>query len=255
MERSHFGLKIINSLQVPMDASARQIHDYTDTFGTRIIARIQGTSLDVAIQSDQTHHAFVRDGLVYSTLALDSPFWERVLGPLTFMHIEPGALVIHASAVSGDEGVTIFLGESGVGKSTTAYQLAQLGKTFLCDDVACVDSLQLSFRVGPRRSWLWKDGVKTGVEHGGDVPKELPITRIVDLQRGDEYRYSKVSQAEAYSLLLTSCWRFTDCPDCDLRMLANAKNVVSGIPVYRFVYPTASSKTPEHVSILYKQIR
>lgn len=255
MERSHFGLKIVNEPQAPIGASARTIHDHTDTFGTRIVARVHGSSLDVSIHNDQTHHAFVRDGTVYSNLPLDSPFWERVLGPIVFMHIAPGSLVLHASALCGEEGVTILLGDSGVGKSTTAFELAQLGKTFLCDDVACVDTNQSTFRVGPRRSWLWKDGVKTSVEHKGDVPNELPVARIVDLRRGDEYQYSKVSQAVAYSLLLTSCWRFTDCPDCDLRMIAGAKTLVSSVPVYRFVFPTASSRAPEHVSFLYEQIR
>lgn len=255
MERSHFGLKIVNGSQVPIGASARTIHDHRDTFGTRIVARVDGSSLDVSIYNDQTHHAFIRDGTVHSALPLESPFWERVLGPIVFLHLAPQGLVLHASAVYGGEGVIILLGDSGVGKSTTAFELARLGKTFLCDDVACVDSEQSTFRTGPRRSWLWKDGVKTSIEHAGDVPDELPVARIIELRRGDEFQYLKVSQSEAYSLLLTSCWRFTDCPDCDLRMIASARTLVSSVPVYRFVFPTALSKTPEHVSFLYKQIR
>ena len=65
---------------------------------------------------------------------------QEVLSSLYFNQVMPlldscdGALVLHASAVSGDGVALAFLGPSGRGKSTLAAGFARHGHPFLTDD-------------------------------------------------------------------------------------------------------------------------
>lgn len=49
-----------------------------------------------------------------------------------------GFLCLHASAVAKDGRATLFVGPSGIGKSTNAWKLMQQGWSFVTDDVALV---------------------------------------------------------------------------------------------------------------------
>lgn len=63
-----------------------------------------------------------------------------LLGPVMGAFLERrGVLTLHGSAVALSEGVAIFLGDKGAGKSTTAAVLLRAGKTLLTDDIVAID--------------------------------------------------------------------------------------------------------------------
>lgn len=64
-----------------------------------------------------------------------------LLGPVMGVLLQSrGLLTLHGSAIALENGVAIFLGDKGAGKSTTAATLIQAGKTLLTDDIVAVDS-------------------------------------------------------------------------------------------------------------------
>lgn len=66
-----------------------------------------------------------------------------------------GLLPLHCSAAirPGDGGATVFMGPSGVGKSTTLIRLARAGWSPVCEDVAWLDPES-------RALFAWDDGIR-----------------------------------------------------------------------------------------------
>jgi len=54
-------------------------------------------------------------------------------------HALPGLYFLHAAALAKDGEATLLVGDSGAGKSTTAYALAAAGMDYLSDELAPVD--------------------------------------------------------------------------------------------------------------------
>lgn len=64
-----------------------------------------------------------------------------LLGPVMGVLLQyRGLLTLHGSAIALNNGVAIFLGDKGAGKSTTAATLIQAGKTLLTDDIVAVET-------------------------------------------------------------------------------------------------------------------
>jgi hypothetical protein len=63
-----------------------------------------------------------------------------LLGPVMGVLLQHrGLLTLHGSAIALDNGVAVFLGDKGAGKSTTAATLIQAGKTLLTDDIVAIE--------------------------------------------------------------------------------------------------------------------
>lgn len=63
-----------------------------------------------------------------------------LLGPVMGVLLQSrGLLTLHGSAIALDNGVAIFLGDKGAGKSTTAATLVQAGKALLTDDIVAIE--------------------------------------------------------------------------------------------------------------------
>ena len=97
-----------------------------------------------------------------------------LLGPaLALVLHQRGLLVLHASAVTLDDGVVAFLGHSGHGKSTTAAALHARGCRVVADDVVALDLSGDGSPValpGVPELRLWPDAVVAV----GETPDALP---------------------------------------------------------------------------------
>ena len=100
-----------------------------------------------------------------------------------------GYLVLHGSAVLVNGGAVIISGDSGVGKSTTAFALVNLGYPLLTDDVVVIKHTvngQMVVQPAHSRIKLWQDALnKFGQSSAGLKPiankvnkYEVPITQF-----------------------------------------------------------------------------
>lgn len=66
---------------------------------------------------------------------------ERMVAPIAFMVEREHHITLHASAVrQGSGAASIFVGDSGAGKSTTALELMRRGMEVLADDLVLIDT-------------------------------------------------------------------------------------------------------------------
>lgn len=74
-----------------------------------------------------------------------------------------GILALHASAVETKRGAVLFMGPSGIGKSTLLTAFLQRGYTMLADDIAAVfldEKQNVSIMPGFPRTKLWADAAE-----------------------------------------------------------------------------------------------
>lgn len=89
-------------------------------------------------------------------------------------------LILHASAVKMRDGAILFMGRSGVGKSTICYALQQRGFSMIADDMAVLDIKPGSpawIRPSVPITRLWQETIE---RVGSDDINAVPIRRKVD---------------------------------------------------------------------------
>lgn len=154
-----------------------------------------------------------------------------VMGGLLFQR---GILPLHGSAIQvGDEAV-VFVGESGVGKSTLAAAFHQRGYRMLCDDISAIElnenDLPSVFPAFPQLK-LWEDSVKQ-LEN---LPERF--RRIRDEQ--EKYCYLLHDQFHNSSLRLKKVYELTPSkkPEIKIEMLSGMDKINSLLlNTYRFEY-------------------
>ncbi|GHA58825.1 hypothetical protein GCM10008927_25600 [Amylibacter ulvae] len=96
----------------------------------------------------------------------------------------------HCSAVEYNGHAVAFSGESGVGKSTLAAALSQLGYGHVCDDVCIANSAQTPMRVQPMPKGLklWDDAAaQLNIAQGARVSADLDFHKsYVNVDRADQ---------------------------------------------------------------------
>ena len=134
-----------------------------------------------------------------------------------------GLLPLHASAVSGGNGVVAFVARSGQGKSSLAAHLAQRGFHIFGDDVCLIDTRTEQPMVIPAAPWLklWRNSLQMlGTDPDGlervfseddkyrlplqDVLSSEPIRRVVFLESSEQSlpELEEVTAIEAIPLLM-----------------------------------------------------
>ncbi len=145
---------------------------------------------------------------------------------------QQGKLPLHASAVAVDGGAVIFLGTSGIGKSTLSADLSLKGFPVLADDIGVItfnkDGIPF-LQPGIARIKLWEDVMKRvklasaplqqiregiqkyGVTEGFLFEKQaLPVKRVYQLvshNRGD-FLIEKIKGIEKFTVLKNNTFRF-----------------------------------------------
>ncbi len=199
---------------------------------------------------------------------------ERVVLPLYVLFDQPGALGLHGSAVAIDGRAYVFIGRSGAGKSTTAYELMCRGARLLADDMTVVDvgqgtalgatpTIRLWKAAGEvpealeeRRIWeqASKRWFRVGAERGcGDA---LPLGAVILLdpdrpELPNSPMLETPGERDALVALLEQTFDFSHpWRDWMVRRFRNAARLVREFPVYRFVYAKSPSGEPTHVEPL-----
>lgn len=83
-----------------------------------------------------------------------------------FQSAVPALYFVHGAALADDHGVTLLVGESGAGKSTTAYALVASGLEYLTDELSAIDLDTFGVYPYPRAICLKNDP---------PAPLKLPI--------------------------------------------------------------------------------
>ncbi|MEX0816034.1 MAG: hypothetical protein WD027_01200 [Gaiellales bacterium] len=215
---------------------------------------------------DQGVHAVELDGVARFSFAPDTnevvavpapgvdrevldDYFRRWILPLAVQ--VRGLEVLHASAVSGRNGVAAFCAASEAGKSTLAYGLGVRGYRIWTDDALAFDvverrpeALPLPFRVRLRPRSAAHFGVSARGPAGALVetpPAEadgsVPITVVFLLDRSagvDPVELSPVAPLEAFPALLEQSYHFGAEDVARKRtMLSRYLDLASRVPVYR----------------------
>lgn len=159
---------------------------------------------------------------------------ETLMGPalvLALAFCETWCL--HAGAAMFDGRVTVFLGESGQGKSTLAAHLSEADWQLVADDILPVTRDQAGVRTWPRFPQL-----KMKVQPGASLAEQLPLSRICVLAQADIPEVRQLPTGEALQTLLrhTAGTRLFD-PALLAKHLAFCAWAVTQVPVFRLAYP------------------
>jgi len=253
--------KAIGPIQAGVACSHGTIHTsrHASEHGTLLISRVIGTML---ISPDhQTVTVFP------AALEID----QRIVGLFLasqvaiFLRSRFGTPVLHCSAVVTLDGVAVFLGDHGQGKSTTAAAFLHRGAELLTDDALPLEVLdgQVFGTPGPAIMKLWDASVEQALHLDRNLPslfagttkrllqldrtfriadRRMPLKAIYLLDRrdGDDFTSVEISplrKADALGVLMrhTSCSLFLIPSEASKLFAAYAK-VVQGVEVRRLTY-------------------
>lgn len=152
---------------------------------------------------------------------------ERVVMPLWCLTCLPDVLALHGSAVWMGDRAAVFLGDSGAGKSTTAYEIAARGQgRLIADDMVLVDVARGVVLPGAPTVRLWRAKLDHAVESEAVSPAmdkrwfrlpdawatlaPLALGPVVVLRRASaapvQGACSRVGGVEALSQVLGQCF-------------------------------------------------
>ena len=221
----------------------------------RYVLRFEdGACFEVDPEAGTVTHPRPLDGLSRHQLL------DQVL-PRVLEHL--GHLMIHGSAVAAPGGAVVFVGETGLGKSTLAASFQRVGTGILSDDcmrltidpdggVSCVPTYR-SLRLWPDSADTLMGAARSEPMSAGSAKRrvDLPPDPITAPARvgaicllsepkttSAEIRISSVAPATAVSLLLAQCFRLdpTD-PDSTKRTFERCADIVERVAVVELSYP------------------
>jgi hypothetical protein len=186
-----------------------------------------------------------------------------------------GALMLHASAVSTDDGVLLFLGKTGHGKSTLAGLLHARGRALLSDDCVMIDQGTDPVEVLPTYPSLrlYEDSVleafpewptTTSVAQYSDKYRVMPPPGFPDAaparvmylledpaNHADGCRISPLPQAAACMALVQHAFQLDPADmQCAARTLAACSALARRLPMYSLAYPRDFSRSDETTSAI-----
>lgn len=170
-------------------------------------------------------------------------FIDRVVFPV--LETLDGWLTLHAAAASSPNGQTmIFLGESGVGKSTTVSQLCANGWTIRADDIVSIEtpnllrpsSSSIRLRTAEREKFDFPNSGKMRVLCEPQT-QTVPIDRLVILKRGP---LSLEPVPNPFVSMLPFVMDLTDWePERRGRRITMLAELLSKVPVFQLSFPAA----------------
>lgn len=170
-------------------------------------------------------------------------FIDRVVFPV--LETLDGWLTLHAAAATSPSGQTmIFLGESGVGKSTTVSQLYSNGWTIRADDIVSIETPNLLRPSSSSIRLRTTDVEKFDFPNSGKMrvlcepqTQSVPIDRLVILKRGP---LSLDLVPNPFVSLLPFLMDLTDWePERRGRRITMLAQLLSNVPVFQLSFPAA----------------
>ena len=219
--------------------------------------------------------------IIYRTDPADGPllpdyFEARLLGSgLAWWLLGHGALPLHAAALKLGAGATLFMAESGMGKSSMTASLVGAGHPLLCDDFVAVTAnpsgalvaqpAYPQLRLWPetiarfvgdpeRYPTVYRGGTKRRVAldgaWGAFLAEPLPITRIYLLERDPDpaapLRAERLEGHEAFMRILAATLMAVTLPvERLLPAWALIERLAAQAAVIRLRYPTGWERLPE----------
>lgn len=206
---------------------------------------------------------------------------ERVFLPLYALFSMPDAVALHGSAVVLNGEAFLFIGRSGAGKSTTAYEFVRRGATLLADDLVVADVAQGIALGGAPTLRLWKgEGSLPEAQEDRSlwrhdaskrwfrIPAErgaasaVPIAAIVMLdpdtlggQRDVLPGLETSPQRKALTDLLGQTFDLSHgTPEWMVARFRNTARLIREYPFYHFRYVKSADGKPTHMDALYQAI-
>ena len=215
------------------------------------------------------------------------------ISPLTITHlladqVEPrilaheGVFIVHASAIEVDGAVVLFVGDSGVGKSTLAASFDQSGIPMLCDDAVIVEfakeqatgrALYPSLRLHPDSLEALLPDLHPslapayhGMKRRLDLPFQsrkigaaLPLAAIFSLVASRPtggVAINAISPAELCMALVANCFSLNPA---DLnragKKLRVAGSIADRIPAFSLTYPRDYGLLPDVQAAILETVR
>lgn len=172
-------------------------------------------------------------------------FIDRVVFPV--LETLDGWLTLHAAAATSPSGQTmVFLGESGVGKSTTVSQLCANGWTIRADDIVSIETPNLLRPSSSSIRLRTTDVEKFDFPNSGKMRvlcepqiQSVPIDRLVILKRGP---LSLDLVPNPFVSLLPFLMDLTDWePERRGRRITMLAQLLSKVPVFQLSFPASES--------------
>lgn len=207
---------------------------------------------------------------------------ERVFLPLYLLLSRPEQIGLHGSAVEFKGEAYLFIGRSGAGKSTTAYEFTRRGGRLLADDLIMVDPVEGVAFGGVPTLRLWREAgeVPEAIDERGiwqyegskrwfrmpqssGAPDQAKIGALIlldpDAPEGSETiggRMLKQGGRAALVELLSQTFDLTR-PERAwmIGRFKNASKLVREYPCYRFQYKKSADGSPAHVDALFAAVR
>lgn len=243
--------------------------------------RYQSAPGALRLQVDGVANFLVRDGrtitIAREASAEDDDVRVFLLGSVfgALLH-QRRDLVLHGSAIEFHGGAVVFIGVSGVGKSTLAAAFRKKGHAVLTDDL-CVarpgsDGRMLAHPGFPQTK-LWLDSLKQlnvspeglrrirnklekrAVPLGADFsPTPLPVKRLYLLRphNGDEIKVMPVQGPQKFSILKSHTYRFGFLAGMDGKAghFEQALKLAQQAPLAVVLRPNGSFRLDELVSLI-----
>ncbi|ETW99792.1 MAG: hypothetical protein ETSY1_13750 [Candidatus Entotheonella factor] len=235
------------------------------------------------LQLHDIAHFWVREGKTItverSPQATDADVQVFLLGSAfgALLH-QRGVLPLHGSAVVTPEGVVVFVGHSGNGKSTLAGAFAKRGYAVLSDDVCAVTIASGVPLASPGVPWmrLWADmqrhldgaierrRVREGQEKyivpldGQFARKSMPLRAVVELTVGstDELWVKPLADMSKSQVLLRHTYRsrFVGGLGLEGSHFMQVMQVANQIEVYRLCRPQVPFRLAEMVELIESEV-
>ncbi len=177
---------------------------------------------------------------------------EILLGPALVLALSMrGSWSLHASAARFRGQTTVFLGESGRGKSTLAAYLDSSGWQRVADDILPATLEPDGVRVWPRFPQL---KLPPDRQPGLSLPEQLPLDRICVLENAavdaaPELQLLPPGRAVRELIRHTAGTRLLG-PALLAKHLAFCAGAAGRVPVYRLAYPHREAALPEIGTLL-----
>jgi hypothetical protein len=200
---------------------------------------------------------------------------ERVVLPLFLLFESPSVAGVHGGSVVIDDQAWVFIGDSGVGKSTTARVLVERGAKLIADDLTLIDQAKRCVLPGCPAVRLWEQegAVELAIE---DRPESVfrdkrwfrlpaacaasaPVSAggvfVLSPQSHDaeiiEAKFERITGHEAFAELMAQTFDISN-PEADWtrQRFQTVAKLARMIPIYRYVFARSSSGEPTHVEAL-----
>ncbi len=186
--------------------------------------------------------------------------WEHRLACVVvpLLLAERGDLALHAAAVRTAAGAVAFCGDSGAGKSTTAWALARRGYEVLAEDGCVIDAAAAAPHVWPGLAGVRlrdASGARPVELGGGASADPVPLHAVVLLQPrgGAEPSLEPVDPAAALTALMPHGVHALG--PSQAAVFRGSAALARGVPVFRGRLPDDLERAGEHAEALLDRVR